>query len=349
MRKPKALQINNIGSPQKQLLILTLRPHINYRMKKLLLFPLLAFSMFLFAQTANLPTDQKLLKTDKAINFIAMGDFGRNGEYNQKDVALQMGKTAKEFDAGFFVITGDNFYPHGVASTQDYSWQASFEQIYTAHSLQKDWYVVLGNHDYAGNVQAEIDYSKISRRWHMPARYYYKKISINGDTTQQVLFVFIDTSPFITSYYDNEDSEVRTQDTTAQKQWIENVLSDASPNIKWKIVVGHHPLYTGGPRIKGTDTKIMNASFKTVFDKYKVDAYICGHEHNLQYIKPTGSTHYFISGSGSELTPAVKHPDGGKFAISQNGFMAFSITNNLMVVQIINKDGQVLYADTIKK
>ena len=33
---------------------------------------------------------------EKALNFIAMGDWGRNGEYNQKEVALQMGITAKD-------------------------------------------------------------------------------------------------------------------------------------------------------------------------------------------------------------------------------------------------------------
>lgn len=304
-----------------------------------------------FAQVKNDSASQKLIVTKKAINFIAMGDFGRNGEYSQKEVANQMGKTAKEFGANFFVITGDNFYPSGVASTQDYSWTASFEQIYTAHSLQNDWYVVLGNHDYKGNVQAEIDYSKISRRWHMPARYYSKKISIDGDTTQQALFVFLDTSPFISQYYSSEDHKenVQSQDTAAQRKWAEKVLGDPSPNIKWRIVVGHHPLFTGGKRIQSIDTKEMNERFKSIFDKYKVDAYICGHEHNLQYIKPVGNTHYFVTGSGSEITPTIKYPEIGKFAVAENGFMAFTITPEKMIVQIIKKDGAILYSDVIKK
>lgn len=321
-------------------------------MKKIASLAILAlFSVCSFAQIKTDSVNQQLIVTKDAVKFIAMGDFGRNGEYSQKEVADQMGKTAKELDAGFFVITGDNFYPSGVASTQDYSWLASFEQIYTAHSLQNDWYVVLGNHDYKGNVQAEIDYSKISRRWHMPARYYSKKISINDDTTQQVLFVFLDTSPFISQYYTSQDHKenIITQDTTAQKKWAEAVLSDPSPNIKWKVVVGHHPLYTGGKRIVSPDTKQMNGSFRGLFEKYNVDAYICGHEHNLQYIKPAGKTNYFITGSGSELTPTIKHPDGGKFAISDNGFMAFTITANKMLVQIINKEGKVLYTDAILK
>lgn len=309
---------------------------------------LLFFSVF--AQKGT-DVNQQLVVTKKAINFIAMGDFGRNGEYSQKEVAIQMGKTAKEFHSDFFVITGDNFYPSGVASTQDYSWTASFEQIYTAHSLQNDWYVVLGNHDYKGNVQAEIDYSKISRRWHMPARYYSKKICINDDTTQQALFVFLDTSPLISQYYSSKDHKenVSSQDTAAQRKWLEATLNDPSPNIKWKIVVGHHPLFTGGKRITAPDTKEMKDRFQNIFEKYGVDAYICGHEHNLQYIKPAGKTHYFITGSGSELTPTILHPDGGKFAISDNGFMAFSLTTNKMLVQIINKEGKILYTDSINK
>lgn len=292
---------------------------------------------------------QPVLNKD-ALTFIAMGDWGRNGEYGQKEVAVQMGKTAKEVSASFVIALGDNFYPSGVASTQDYSWIASYENIYTAHSLQNDWYVVLGNHDYKGNPQAQVDYSKLSRRWHLPSRYYSRKFPIGDDPSQQVLIVFLDTSPLITQYYQSADhaENVKSQDTTAQKKWLENVLGDPDPSIKWKIVVGHHPVYTGGKRINSEDTRQLNGSLKPLFDKYKVNAYICGHEHNLQYIKPaSGITHYFVSGSGSELTPTVIHPDGGKFAVSDNGFMVYSITQKEMQVEIVNKDGKVLYKQSI--
>lgn len=289
---------------------------------------------------------------EKALSFIAMGDWGRNGEYQQKEVAQQMGITAKQFDASFIVATGDNFYPSGVASTQDYSWTASFENMYTAHALQTDWYVTLGNHDYKGNIQAEIDYSKISRRWHMPSAYYAKKIAINDDKSNGVLLlVCIDTSPFISQYYSSDDhrDNIVKQDTAAQRVWIEHTLADTDPNIKWRIVVGHHPAYTGGKRIKSKDTEEINHLLKPVFDKYKVDAYICGHEHNLQYIKPAGNTHYFVSGAGSETTPVIQYPEIGKYALSINGFMVFSLTNATMLVQLIDENGKLLYKTNIAK
>jgi len=294
----------------------------------------------------------RLVVPGKALNFIAMGDWGRNGEYQQKEVALQMGITAKQVDASFILATGDNFYPSGVASTQDYSWIASYEQMYTAHALQTDWYVVLGNHDYKGNIQAEIDYSKISRRWHMPAPYYSKKIVINEDNGRSVLLlVCIDTSPFISQYYTSADhkEQLQRQDSAAQRQWLQQVLSDTSADIKWKIVVGHHPLYTGGKRIKSKDTYELNAQLKPIFDKYNVDAYICGHEHNLQYIKPAGNTHYFVTGAGSETTPVIQYPEIGKFALSTNGFMVFSLTVQSMMVQMLNEKGRLLYTNTITR
>jgi len=37
--------------------------------------------------------------------------------------------------------------------------------VYTAPSLQKRWYAVEGNHDHKGNVSAEVDYTKLSKRW----------------------------------------------------------------------------------------------------------------------------------------------------------------------------------------
>ena len=99
----------------------------------------------------------------------------------------------------------------------------------------------------------------------------------------------------------------------------------------------------------GPETKELHDLLKPIFDKYHVDAYICGHEHSLQYIKPKGNTHYFISGAGSETTPAVIHPDGGKFAISENGFISFTLTSDTLIAQIISYQGDMLYKTAIKK
>ncbi len=291
-----------------------------------------------------------LIKNPFALNFIAMGDWGRNGADHQKQVAAQMGKTATEVRAQFIIATGDNFYPSGVISEYDPLFKYSFEDIYTDFSLQWDWYLVLGNHDYKSNPDAQVAYSKISRRWQMPARYYSKKFPINGDTTRQVLIAFIDTNPLIPEFYQNAEygPNVRSQDSTKQKNWLKKTLSDSSPNIKWKIVVGHHPMFTGGSRTEGYDTKAIRNSLKPVFDKYNVDVYLSGHEHSLQYIKPAGKTHHFISGAASEKTP-VKVIPGSKMVASDYGFMLFSVNTDQLLMQTINDRGEIIYSTIIKK
>lgn len=298
----------------------------------------------------NFAATKNLIKEPGALNFIAMGDWGRNGADHQKQVAKQMGITATDIKAQFIISTGDNFYPSGVISEQDPLFRTSFEDIYTDFSLQWDWYVVLGNHDYKSNPDAQVAYSKISRRWKMPARYFSKKFPINGDVNNQVLIAFIDTNPLIKEFYSNAEygPNVKGQDTTAQKRWIAKTLSDTDPSIKWKIVVGHHPIYTGGSRTDGYDTKAVRSSLQSTFEKYGVDVYLTGHEHSLQHIKPEGKTHHFISGAASEKTP-VKLIPGAEMVASEYGFMLFSIANNQIRVQTINDEGEIIYNTVITK
>lgn len=300
--------------------------------------------------SANIAATKTIVKETGALNFIAMGDWGRNGADHQKQVAKQMGITATDIKAQFIVSTGDNFYPSGVISEQDPLFRTSFEDIYTDFSLQWDWYVVLGNHDYKSNPDAQVAYSKISRRWKMPARYFSKKFPINGDVNNQVLIAFIDTNPLIKEFYSNAEygPNVKGQDTTAQKRWIAKTLSDTDPSIKWKIVVGHHPIYTGGSRTDGYDTKAVRSSLQSTFEKYGVDVYLTGHEHSLQHIKPEGKTHHFISGAASEKTP-VKLIPGAEMVASEYGFMLFSVANNQIRVQTINDEGEIIYNTVIAK
>lgn len=292
---------------------------------------------------------QEKIKVDpSAVNFILMGDWGRNGADHQKQVAWQMGKTASEASVDFIIAAGDNFYPKGVVSEFDPLWKYSFEDIYTDFSLQWDWYPVLGNHDYGANPDAQIAYSKISRRWQMPARYYHKKINLNGDTTKQMLLVFIDTSPLVPYYYTGDGHNLHKQDSTAQKVWLERLLSDPSSNVKWKVVVGHHPMYTGGSRTEGRDTRAIRGSLQPLFEKYKVDAYLTGHEHSLQHHVSNMGTHHFTSGSASERTP-VKMLPISKFVASEYGFMLFSVTSDQMLVQVVDFRGSIIYKTALTK
>ncbi|MFD2744219.1 MULTISPECIES: metallophosphoesterase [Sphingobacterium] len=289
---------------------------------------------------------QGLSYSEDSFNFVVLGDFGRVGDYYQRDVAREMGHATVALDAEFILSVGDNFYPDGVQSTRDYHWISSFEAIYTDPNLYRPWYVALGNHDYRGNVQAQIDYSAVSRRWNMPDRYYKKTFELENG--KKLLLLVMDTNPFIKSYHKNPEKYdgIVAQDTAAQLRWLEQELANNDPSIGWKMVVGHHPLYSGGVRKESKDTKQFEQQFADLFDKYRVDAYICGHEHDLQIIKPAGRfTTQYLSGAGSEVRQSGER-EGTIFAATEPGFLTFSIVNNQLIVQVVkaNADGgTVLY------
>jgi tartrate-resistant acid phosphatase type 5 len=285
-------------------------------------------------------------KPVNALHFIAMGDWGRNGENYQKEVATSMGKAAHDLGASFVVATGDNFYPYGVASTRDYHWISSFESIYTAQSLHVKWYPVLGNHDYASNPDAEVEYSKVSSRWSMPSRYYSKTFLIGTDT---LLMAFIDTDPIEKELRGAPYDSIKylPGGVAKQKAWLEQILSVSK--ARWKIVVGHHPLYTGGWRKDSRDTKSMKEFLEPLFAKYQVDIYLAGHEHHLEHIKPEGHTHYIISGAASEARPASIYPGIGKFSAAVQGFATFSVSHDQVLIQFINYKDRIIHESLISK
>ena len=126
-------------------------------------------------------------------------------------------------------------------------------------------------------------------------------------------------------------------------------LNTKDENIKWKIVVGHHPMYSGGKRVKSQDTKDIENLLIPIFNEYKVDAYLCGHEHDLQIIKSKKCvTTQFLSGAGSDVRPTGDR-EGTIFAQSTPGFMTFSVNENNLLVYLIDKDGIILFTHEIKR
>jgi len=289
-------------------------------------------------------TGDKHWKEQTSLNFLVVGDWGRNGEFKQKEVATQMGVEAKKTSATMILSMGDNFYPDGVISTIDPQWNKSFEDIYSSYYLNIPWYTVFGNHDYRGNIQAQLDYSKVSRRWRTNERYYSFEKSI-PKSKEKVLFVFIDTNPFDETLSRKSHSDLENQDKRAQLEWLEKTLLNST--AIWKIVIGHHPLYTTGVR-KDKMLDVRKA-FLPFFEKHKVNFYFAGHEHDLQHQKPDGVTHYFVSGAGSEIRPVTQQPEQTKFAISDHGFMSVQLSESEMKLQVINYKGKQKYNTILLK
>ena len=215
-----------------------------------------------------------------ALNFLIVGDWGRNGEPDQLAVATQMGIVAQATDAKFVISVGDNFYENGVATVDDPQWQSSFEKVYTAPSLQVPWHAVLGNHDYHGNCDAQIAYGKTSKRWTMPARYFSRTEKIDAANT--VEFFFLDTTPMSKPDADEPKlhGNAKSQDVPAQVAWLEAALKASVAS--WKIVIAHHPVYSGGQH---GDTPYIIEHILPLLEKYQVTAYFNGHDHDLQHLQ----------------------------------------------------------------
>jgi tartrate-resistant acid phosphatase type 5 len=294
-----------------------------------------------------------------SLNFLAVGDWGREGTNRQRDVAVRMGESARELDARFVISVGDNFYEDGVTSVDDPAWQASFERVYDAPSLQVPWRVILGNHDYRGNAQAQLDYAAKSSRWQMPARWYkYEERTPDGAVAE---FFVVDTSPMMTQYYEDGGKKVNVadqkQNVAVQLAWLDAAL--AGSRADWKIVIGHHPVYSGRllkedrlidpdkvTRLAGGSAELI-AQIDPILQRHRVPLYFNGHDHNLAHVV-RGATHFVCTGAGSKV---ADHCDtnGSDFCSLQSGFVACAANRNRLRIGYRDYTGAELHVVDIAR
>lgn len=136
---------------------------------------------------------------------------------------------------------------------------------------------------------------------------------------------------------------VTTQDVPKQMAWFEAAL--AASTAPWKIVVGHHPIYTGGQH---GDTHYLVKHVLPLLEKYGVQAYFNGHDHDLQHLQ-AGKINLFCTGGGSKPRQQIKTTSRTKFGLGCSGFIAASLTANKLDVGMIDDQGKLLYATTVPR
>lgn len=307
----------------------------------------IALLVFLFAAamlSAQTPETWKAL--EKPLNFYLANDLGRNGYYDQKPIAELMGNMAENVDIECVIAAGDVHHFEGVRSVNDPLWMTNYELIYSHPELMIPWYAILGNHEYRGNTQAVIDYSKVSARWNAPDRYYTFSMENDGVT---VRFVMVDTAPLIDKYREDTEKypDACKQDMNKQLNWIDSVLTAAKED--WVLVVGHHPIFaeTGKDDEERLD---LQKRLDSILRKHSnVDMYLCGHIHNFQHIRKNGSNIDYVVNTSGSLSRKVKPVDGTKFCSSDTGYSLISADKTELNLHFINKEGKVIYTVNRRK
>ncbi|KAG6736220.1 hypothetical protein POTOM_061052 [Populus tomentosa] len=322
----------------------------NKNMALCLVLMISSFGLCLVSTHAELRRFEQPAKTDGTLSFLVIGDWGRKGAFNQSEVALQMGRVGEKLDIDFVVSTGDNFYDNGLTGEQDKAFEESFTQIYTAKSLQKQWYSVLGNHDYRGNAEAQLSLHlrKIDSRWLC-----LRSFMVDAELAE---IFFVDTTPFVQSYF--TDAEGHTYDWRgigSPRAYIANLIKDlklalSESSAKWKIVVGHHSIRSIGHH---GDTKELVSKLLPILKANKVDFYMNGHDHCLEHIGDAESPIQFLtSGAGSKAWRGdiKKQKTGGlKFFYDGQGFMSVQLTRDAAEIAFYDVSGNVLHRWTTTK
>ena len=277
---------------------------------------------------------------EKPLNFYLANDLGRNGYYDQKPIAELMGKMAEAIDIEFVVAAGDVHHFEGVRSVHDPLWMTNYELIYSHPDLMLPWYPILGNHEYRGNTQAVIDYSGISARWQMPARYYTKVMEEDGAT---IRLVMIDTPPLLDKYREDTEKypDAGKQDMDKQLAWLDSVLTSAKED--WVMVVGHHPIYADTDKNDSERTDMQKRVDSILRKHGNVDMYVCGHIHNFQHIRKTDSKIDYVVNTSGSLAREVKPVDGTQFCSGATGFSLITVDKHELCLHMMDKNGKVLH------
>jgi len=193
------------------------------------------------------------------VRFFAVGDTG-SGSENQKAVAAAMTRLAKLYANAKTNPTtvkgvmhlGDIIYPVGDAKKHgDRLVKTMYKGL---GDLGVPFYFSLGNHDMLTNHGKDV-----VDTLHIPQKTYYK----------------VAVSPLVDFFAINTNTFNKTQ-----MLWLQTAL--AQSKTPWKIVYGHHPIYSTGAHGQDNDLKVLRAKLEPLFIKYKVDAYLAGHDHNYE-------------------------------------------------------------------
>jgi tartrate-resistant acid phosphatase type 5 len=172
----------------------------------------------------------------------------------------------------------------------------------------------------------------------MEDRYYTFVKKINDSISAR--FIFLDTPPLVNEYHTKGGyPDIAAQDTARQMRWLNDVLANSKE--QWKIVFGHHPVYSAST--KHGNTAEMIRKVKPLLEKYHAQFYFCGHDHDFQHLREKGkNVDYVVTGTGGEPRPSSKN-ELSLFSKSVPGFSEVTFHADSIRVIFMGANGESQY------
>ena len=264
-------------------------------------------------------------------------------------VAWAMDEHCRRAGCDFGVMLGDNIYPDGATLgsdgiTDERRFEDMFDRPFSrlgAGTPGFGIYALLGNHDWRHSREgalAQVRYLQQHPNFRMPGLFY--RAVPPGLEGEVELFV-IDTEMLLASttvYKDaldeqgNElktgelevwDAHIRPQtaEERAMTEWLTRSLE--SSTARWKLVFGHHALWSGGGS-KYEKARALRRLLLPALCRH-ADAYFAGDDHMLEVYTDDCRS---VDGRLPTPLPLLVSGAAGKYRPLHPGFMAQQARNN---------------------
>jgi hypothetical protein len=258
----------------------------------------------------------------------------------QVPVSTAMKSYCAQQGCDFAAMLGDNIYPDG--ATADAGDARRFQDLFTTPygSLvrgRNDFrvYGVLGNHDWhtsRAGALAQVRFLETTPPFFMNGLFYrvvpaaaHGEVEIFAIDTQVMLagttvheaILAEDASEVATEQLEQLEPWAAPQNAAERDmvRWLETSL--AGSKARWKIVIGHHPLWsTAGSKFQ--QAKSLRRLILPALCRY-ADMYLAGHEHTLEV--HTDSCSEALPGSDVTALPQVVSGSASKMRPTNSAFI----------------------------
>jgi hypothetical protein len=234
-------------------------------------------------------------------------------------------------DAKFFIHAGDLVN----SANREQEWQEWFTAGGFIHSMVPSM-VTPGNHEYRSIP--ELDGENSPRRLSVQWRPQFTLPENGPEGLEETVY-----------YMDYQDARIISLNSNVlqkeQLPWLEKVLSENTQ--KWTIVTYHHPLFSAS---EGRENDELRKLWKPVFDKYKVDLALQGHDHSYARgrVSPEDNVMDGTNARDKTGTVYVVSVSGGKmYNLRVNGWEGYEAerdraAENTQLFQVIKIAGDTL-------